>query len=318
MIRKVVKLGPSTMVVSLPSTWTKKLSITAGDEVEVNEVSEGLLLTTQSKTSKEATIKLEQGNTREIYIKLSHVYRMGFDKIVIILNNRSSLKHIAKIVTSHLLGMEITSKSDKKCVVENITEPTDQKFSVLLRRVFLQIIETQNLIAEDFSRKKSENWEEIKSLRISLDRYVFFCRRVISKHMNTDSYALLHWELLTFLMHIHHANYYMYEYYQKKKIISANTITILEKVNGLFTHYYDSYFKRNERDVNFIETNKAKIEEEVIRLLESGKEAVILSYIKEISRLIQIGSSPIRAILITETQKEKEGSSKSFSNVSQF
>jgi len=37
MKRKVIKLGSSTLVTSLPSKWTNMLGVKAGDEIEVTE-----------------------------------------------------------------------------------------------------------------------------------------------------------------------------------------------------------------------------------------------------------------------------------------
>ncbi len=47
MRRKVVKLGPATLVVSLPSKWTKKFSINAGDELEMEEHNKNLIISTE-------------------------------------------------------------------------------------------------------------------------------------------------------------------------------------------------------------------------------------------------------------------------------
>ena len=49
------------------------------------------------------------------------------------------LNLIRKTVTQYLLGFEITETKNNYIVIENITEPKDEKSSVLAKRIFLQI-----------------------------------------------------------------------------------------------------------------------------------------------------------------------------------
>ena len=44
MKRKIVKHGPISLTVSLPSKWVKKRNLKAGDEVEVEEHNNGLFI----------------------------------------------------------------------------------------------------------------------------------------------------------------------------------------------------------------------------------------------------------------------------------
>ena len=53
MKRKVVKLGPATLVVSLPTKWIKELNVKQGDEVEVGEQDRDLLIQTKKDSAVE-------------------------------------------------------------------------------------------------------------------------------------------------------------------------------------------------------------------------------------------------------------------------
>ena len=44
MKRRIIRLGPSTLVMSLPRKWTKIHQIEAGRELEVSEEPQGLLI----------------------------------------------------------------------------------------------------------------------------------------------------------------------------------------------------------------------------------------------------------------------------------
>lgn len=308
MKRKVVKLGPSTLVVSLPSGWIKHNGITPGAELDLEETNNNLMINAPIKQHPAIIITLHDENDKKsIHAQLTHLYRVGFDKITVHFTELSSLKHISHVVSHHLLGFEITKKNVGSCVIESITEPTDEKFSVLMRRIFFQIKETQELVKFDFSHTTTHKAEEIEDIRASLDRYIFFCRRLISKGVDTGEAPHLVWELLTFLMHIDHAYYYMYEYHKDhKKKIHRETLLILEYLEHYFDYFYKAYFERKEEHLIKRRKEREQIQKMIMSQLESAlnQNKVILSYLAQILRLMQVGISPIHSIIVDEKRKQ--------------
>ena len=127
------------------------------------------------------------------------------------------LSKIKTIVKDLLLGFEIVEKTETSVTIKNISEPEAEKYEMMLRRIFLIIQENIDILIKNFEDNSFKSWKEIEDLRNSLDSYVLFCRRVIiQEKFERDS--LLDWELLTFLMHISHAMYYLYDYARQNKI----------------------------------------------------------------------------------------------------
>jgi phosphate uptake regulator len=304
MKRKVIKLGPSTHVISLPSKWITKNNIKQGKELEVYEAENHLLIKQPVGQGRSTRITLEDESKKNIYIALSHAYRMGFDKIKVKFQDPDTIKKISRVTEENLLGFEVTKKEENSCQLENITEPTSKKFEVLLRRIFLQIKETQKLVKEDFETNKKENQTEMKEIRISLDRYIFFCRRCITKGVETEKQNVLLWELLTFLMHIHHNYYYLYDFYadNQKQKVNNKTVKILEDLEDYFDRYYKAYFENKSSYLTQKVMHHNQLHRTILTELSNNKnnDNVLLAYLKEIAHLIQVGSSPIRAILAKE------------------
>ena len=305
MRRKIIKQGAATLTVSLPAKWAKKLSIKPGHEVDVQEKGAELIVSSSKAPAKKTiTVEISANNRADIKPILTHLYRRGFDTIV--LNNVTSDvgKEITKITKDLLLGFEITEREGKQWKIASISEPTEDKYEVLLRRAFLIIKETEELIFEDFKKGTYSNEEQIENLRTQHDKFVLFCRRLISTS-NQDQ--LLEWELLTFLMHIEHAYCYLYSYAADNKVkISDKTISLLENLEKYFQLFYDAYYKKNIQAIH--ELNKRKKEFQFGKCHEAlsqakGKETVIISYLREIFRLVQIGSSPVLSELF-EAQLE--------------
>ena len=60
MKRKVIKQGPATLMISLPSKWAKNIGLKQGDEVELIEKGNGLLISSGSVSEgKECLIELK-------------------------------------------------------------------------------------------------------------------------------------------------------------------------------------------------------------------------------------------------------------------
>ena len=307
MKRKVVKLGPSTLVVSLPSEWTKKVAVKCGMELEVEEVNDSLIVRPPLRHSSSISISLhDEKDSKSVLTQLSHIYRVGFDKVTISFSDERTLKLVSRIVSDYLLGFEITKKSTTSCVLESITEPTNEKFIVLLRRVFFQIKEMQELVLLDFKDNSLKRAEEIADLRRALDRHVFFCRRLLSKGVDLGESVHLVWELLSVLMNIAHAYDYMYLYYkEQKKKVSAETVLLLERLEAYFDYFYKSYVERKEG--YFTERKKGSIEllNALYAAFENSRNQnkVLLGYVQQIIRFIQLGMSPVRSILADEERK---------------
>ncbi|MFA6887934.1 MAG: hypothetical protein WC254_00375 [Candidatus Woesearchaeota archaeon] len=306
MKRRLIKQGGGGFTIYLPKKWVDERQLKAGDEIDVDETENALVLRTEAKIKKEAVLQLDKEDSHFIYLKLSHIYRMGYDKIIVHFKNSKTISDISKLVIDYLLGFEVTEKGKNYCVLENVTEPTNEKFSVLLRRIFLQLKETYSLVFDDIVHNTRNHNDEIQVLRISFDKHIFFCRRCISKKMNIEENSILHWELLTLLMHSHHGFYYLYQYYYQKKIIAhVETKALLKSLGSYLDIPYNSYFEKSVLTLDSMQDEYRRLQNQVFLLLEKHRDPVLLAYLKEIIRLLQVVGSPVRALL-TDVHTEQK------------
>jgi phosphate uptake regulator len=301
MKRKIIKQGLGGYTIYLPKEWIDKKGLKAGQEIEIIEKDTELSIRSQSSQKKSITINIDDINRSNIKILLTHSYRKGFDRIKIQHIDEKITKEIRSATQQLLLGFEMTEQTSTSCTLENISEPTEEKFDALLRRIFLIIKEAQNLIIKNFEDNKFINIQEIEEYNHQSDRYILFCRRIVIKEKYEVDPVIM-WELLTFLTHIQHAHYYLYKYASENKIKSDKDI--IRMMTGLKTYfdiYYESYFKKDMKYIHQLNNLKKDYQfGECLKILESskGKNTVVYSYIREIFRLIQIGASPILSELI--------------------
>jgi hypothetical protein len=290
MERKLIKQGGGGYTIYLPKKWIDKKKLKAGDIIKISESDESLVIGSEVKEKKDIILEINEENKHNLRSLLTHSYRKGFNKIELKNITPELIKEVKKITSDVLLGFELTGIEKNSCFLENISEPTDNKYEVILKKVFMIIKEMQNLDIE--SKEIKENEE----LRNQLDKFILFCRRMLIKE-KYEKNITLEWELLTFLTHIGHSYYYLYEYTQENKVkLTKKNLDLLESLKEYFSLFEDSYYNNNIDSINKINKLKTKYQfGECLKLLEKskGKETVALSYIREIFRIIQIGTSPI-------------------------
>ena len=71
------------------------------------------------------------------------------------------------------------------------------------------------ILLENITKNNLSNLSEIEELRNNNDKYILFCRRILIQG-KTGRNQITNWEFLTFLTHIQHTYYYLYEYLTKK------------------------------------------------------------------------------------------------------
>jgi phosphate uptake regulator len=245
MKRKLIKQGIGGYTIYLPKRWVDSHGLTERDSVDVDENPDSLTIKAKNKTRKEYALKMHEDNIHDIRTLLTHLYRNGADLIEIEELNEKAVREIQHLTAKLLLGFEITQNSDGKIVMESISEPSDEKFDAIIRRIFLIIKEGHKLIVEDFERGSFKHTNALKELVDQQDKLVIYCRRSLLK-MQQQHNPILMWELLTFLMHIMHAYSYMYKAMHDAKVTHHDEIAQL--LNGLELYYdlfYQAYFKKD-------------------------------------------------------------------------
>lgn len=300
MKRKLVKQGAATLMVSIPAKWAKENNLDKGNEVNVEENSTSLIITSDEKTSKEIAINVNAENKKEVQNIITHAYRKGFEKIKIKGVDKETLRQIQNAVDKMLLGFEITSRSGEECIIENVSEPSNKKHDELLKRIFSLTKDTYKTIFENLESDKYESSLDVEGMREHVDKLILFCRRTIIKENNKET--PLYWELLTFLMHIEHKLYYIYEYASSKKYKQeSDVLNIYREIEKYYLLLEDAVL--NKKINNIYKINNIKKEyylTKIPNLLEksSGKKSVLLAHINELYRLIQLSSSPALSIIL--------------------
>ena len=142
--RKVQKVGYSTLSVSLPMAWTKKVGIQKGDLVFISEETDGALrLTTEpGKTANniEYVVDVDRcDNTKLLARVIVGNYVLGRSLIRVQSNRRLMREQIESIreVTHRLLGIGIIEESDLHLLLQCSIDPQKFPIETVMRRLYV-------------------------------------------------------------------------------------------------------------------------------------------------------------------------------------
>jgi len=141
--RKVQKVGYSTLSVSLPMAWTKKVGIQKGDLVFITEESDSALrLTTEpgkTENNVEYVVDVDKcDNTKLLARVIVGNYVLGRSLLRVESNRRLMREQIESIreVTHRLLGIGIIEESDRHLLLQCSIDPKKFPLETVVRRLY--------------------------------------------------------------------------------------------------------------------------------------------------------------------------------------
>lgn len=301
--RTLIKQGGGGYTIYLPKKWVDSKGLKEKDTISVEERNGMLVLKAKMAKRNTGSIIFDKNNMKDARTLLTHFYREGCDEIVCENVDSKILSEIMNTINKYLLAFEIVERDGSKCVIGNISEPENQKYDVILRRVFLLAKETIVVLNEDAKNGKFARMNEMQDMKDQMNKFVLFCRRIIVKEQ-LDHSETLSWEMLTFINYIQHAAYYLYKYANEKKVkLNKNLIKLIDNAVGQFELYKTAYYDKDITLIHKIHERKEDFRGNAfVKLIDQldKDEIYILMQIKELHRFIQVGTSPLISMILEE------------------
>jgi hypothetical protein len=314
MKRKLIKQGIEGLTLYLPKKWADARNLKAGNEVDIAEVGDVLQITAGVQKGQSITLSLTHEDSDYALQFITHCYRLGYDAIVITSTDAKIRALVEKQAGPLLLGFEVTDITPETITLSNISEPSEDKFEVMLRRIFLIIQhlgeETNALLRGDkYSFSPAEEREQ-------LDRLIVFCKRTITKKLNGFTKPMPYWELLTYLMAIGHGYHYLYEHLIEKKVKKGEktTLTYAETLSAYVQQLYDAYYQKEVAKIRLI--NKKRLEYCFTlpeKLIDTSTEPNVIAKLQYIMRLTQLASGSVFYLIADITDQNALHTQSTFS-----
>ncbi len=178
MERKVIKMGESSLVISLPKEWTKKAKIIRGGSVEVEELATGELVVKPKTVEKQRREVNILPDPRYLGESIRDNYINGAD-VITITSKKPFKPEVMKIInktTQYLFGLEVTEASGKRIVIEYFggTMPIKK----LVTRLELIITNYLKTLATAFKEESGAGIETVRKM-LKIDNLYYQLLRTI-------------------------------------------------------------------------------------------------------------------------------------------
>ncbi len=178
--RKIAKIGPATLMISLPSKWAKAHHLAKGDEVDVIEKEGHLLIGTGQSRAKEKIVIDLSGKKDFLKRNFRKAYMQGVDVIEVTFKDAHVMSDIAAI-TEQMLGFEIVSQSENSCTLRNVAEGLENEFEHLLRRLFLLTLDMARESKHAAEKSDFSRMNNLGDIERMINKYYMFCVRMLHK-----------------------------------------------------------------------------------------------------------------------------------------
>tara|TARA_Y100000310_G_scaffold310215_1_gene355209 strand:- start:286 stop:1191 length:906 start_codon:yes stop_codon:yes gene_type:complete len=266
--RKVSLIGPSTLMVSLPSKWVKEFGVKKGDEINITENGPNLLVESQKlKKGDPLEIDLSGLNANLIRYNLYASYRGGCDEIKLLFDeekvtdvNKKKKLFVIDVINSavdNLIGIEIMVQKNNYVLLKEISSVNREEFLNTLRRVFITLLNTSSDIKDAMKAKNKITLERIKEISDKkINRLCDFCFRIINKGGIVETVKIpQYYSVISILEEIGDSLEEVCELALKNKV----TVKQIEMINELLDSLYRLFCEYKKPTLNEFYLSKNKI-----------------------------------------------------------
>ncbi len=190
--RKVIQIAGSTCLVSLPKSWIVKNNVKKGEELDIQEQGNKVIVSTDSTIElANKILDVSDMDRSTIIFYLRSTYRKGYDSIDIRYNKPESThlrtgktQKISSIVheeISRLVGVEVIQQKETSCLVKSISEASTKDFSNILRRVFILLKDAFDELNNGISTGNTSQLETLEERHDNITKFISYSLRLLNK-----------------------------------------------------------------------------------------------------------------------------------------
>ncbi len=263
MKRKVIQIAGSTQLVSLPRQWAKRNNIQRGQEVEVQEDGDRIIITSSSEPLTERA-ELDITSLGDLMPRcVSAMYKRGVDSLRLTYSNPRLVSVVNEALAKDTVSFEILEQGENFCVIKHVGGLTTE-FDSVLRRIFLLL----NTMSEEcITALKKKDYSTLKNLSFleeANNRFTTTCMRHLNKKGNESPEKI--GPLYYIVENIEQvADQYKYICHHFSKLDKGNfelrkdILELFERANKLVRIYSELFYKFDTEKALFVRNERNKI-----------------------------------------------------------
>ncbi|MEI7718733.1 MAG: hypothetical protein WCI72_02605 [archaeon] len=264
-----------SLTITLPKDWITFKNLKPGDEIDISQSGEVLMLNSLSnKKKKEFELEISTLNDECIRNTLNSLYVCGATKLILRSDKPSKLLLCKKLTSLFLVGFEVSEEYKGEIALEALAISDSTNLENYFDKIW-------NILDSDFKILKGEDFgdkadisEEIKRGTKKLTQYCNICDRILLETIYNDSQKAIKLRIIQNLKEINHLIFHLFE---KKDKVSKEMAEVLEEI---FLSIRRGYFKEEIESINksqeLINKNLKKLENNIF-LFSISRELYRLS-----------------------------------------
>jgi hypothetical protein len=291
MKRKVIQIANSTQLISLPRKWCIEHGIKKGNELEVEEQGNRIVVLTENDTDiGSVEVDITDLDRTSIVFLIRGLYKKGYDEIKLVFRNPATTHYRAKQQTkvisaihsevNRLTGMDIVLQKEGSCVLKAISKPTDKELDIMLRRIFILLSDA----AKDFVTGAKNNDQLLLETvatekHDTITKFISYSLRIMNKIRNEDANTHFRYHIIsaldkiTDLLKICSRDLLGYD-----KKLRDESIKVLNSILDTFELYHTMFYKFDMESARKLSENKESINNKInaIAMKLPPKEILVL------------------------------------------
>ena len=187
MKRKVIQIAGSTQLVSLPRQWAKAHNIQRGQEIDVQEDADRIIVSANSAPPFEK-VNLDVSELDGMVARFIHaLYKRGVDELKVYFGKPELMVKVQEAISKEAVGFEVLEQGSDNCTIRYVSGSMEE-FDSVLRRTFLLLL---TMSEQAYDSLKAANYPQLKNtafLEEANNRFTTICRRHLNK-FGTNSYG---------------------------------------------------------------------------------------------------------------------------------
>jgi phosphate uptake regulator len=304
---------------TLPSHWVKKLNIVAGDEMDLQERENALIINGPQHTKeKRAEIDLRGLTIPILWRYFQSAYRAGCDEIKVVydpnkmyedafnyyttqfpylkLGEKIPLKPAIAVVlevVNRFIGIEVIESGEGYCIIKEMGEASKKEFEHSLRRIFLVLLQLFDRVIEVMEKGEHKGLtlcKELHAIDTHVDKFVDYCVRILNKI--ADSYPenkkYLMFSSLFILELVGDEFKYIGKHLAFAKKIDKEVPVLARLVKSHFELYHNLFFKFERETTTMLGTNDSLLYQTHFKMRKKmhGDDRSLMRHFMTISKFV--------------------------------
>lgn len=284
MKRKLIKQGAGGLTVCLPKKWTDANNLKPGNEVNIEEDNNGLVLTGYStKPIKEKTINLGGYGLTQVRSVIASAYKAGYSQI-----NLKSVPQSSNIneIINTFTGLEIIFQSKDQAVIKSFLTTEPKEIENLIIKMFQIIKSFEETIIEEWG---NIDQKYLESARTNIQKLRDHCLRSINLTKFGGDKTYDYYDLVTSLEKLMSKYKSIAEYIIRYKPKKSAT---LKEIFFLFSQFYDAFLNKSFTEAEKVWVYHHKWRKELLKpeLIKKNKDEFFVFYYAVMEELQHVSS----------------------------